>query len=326
MSDQHSKLLINEEPLQLLPSLAMAVGFNEAVVLQQLQYWMRNPKIGVVREDGRKWVFNTYEQWHDDNFPFWSLDTVKRAFLSLEKQGVILSDTPGGRDRKKWYTIDYAALNELTEPQPSLSPSLPSDAELPSAENATMHQGKMPLSDGAKSADASGQNPPMEEGSLPPPSGQNAPLLNKVSESTSENTQRTLSPSAPHAAPCPDGRGCECLTSHKSKFCLPVREAHAEERKLGEGWLNNSRDGRYDDLIERGLKRKSPEAIQESLKAEVRPRMGLREVLMHVKSVLDINAAADVEGLVSRLDCDAAVKAQALARAPELRQAARASP
>ena len=35
--DGMSKLLINESPLQVQPSLAMAIGLNEAIFLQQLQ-------------------------------------------------------------------------------------------------------------------------------------------------------------------------------------------------------------------------------------------------------------------------------------------------
>jgi len=36
-----SSLLINESPLQVLPSLAVLVGLNEAIVLQQTHYWIK---------------------------------------------------------------------------------------------------------------------------------------------------------------------------------------------------------------------------------------------------------------------------------------------
>ena len=52
-----SKLLINESPLQVQPSLAMAIGLNEAIFLQQLHYWIGTSRF--VR-DGKKWVYNTY--------------------------------------------------------------------------------------------------------------------------------------------------------------------------------------------------------------------------------------------------------------------------
>lgn len=109
ISPSYSKLLISEEPLQVLPGLATAIGLNEAIVLQQLHYWM-NPRrnLGIVRED-RRWIYNTYKEWQD-NFPFWSLRTIQGIMLKLEREGLIdttdefNTDT---RDRTKWYTINY---------------------------------------------------------------------------------------------------------------------------------------------------------------------------------------------------------------------------
>lgn len=105
----YSKLLIPEEPLQVLPGLAVAIGLNEAIVLQQLHYWL-NPKRNVGEEhDGRRWVYNTYENWKT-NFPFWSLRTIQGIILKLEKEGLIESTDDFNkdyRDRTKWYTINY---------------------------------------------------------------------------------------------------------------------------------------------------------------------------------------------------------------------------
>ena len=84
-----SKLLIDDRPLILLPALAVAIGLNEAVALQQLHYWLKtyeeaesgtqNPKHF---RDGRWWVYNTAEGWQK-NFLFWSEPTVRRTFTSL---------------------------------------------------------------------------------------------------------------------------------------------------------------------------------------------------------------------------------------------------
>ena len=43
-----SKLLIDEPPLQVLPSLALKIGLNEAIILQQVHYWL-NPKLNPLR-------------------------------------------------------------------------------------------------------------------------------------------------------------------------------------------------------------------------------------------------------------------------------------
>jgi len=102
-----SKLLINEPPLQVLPSLVMAIGLNEAIVLQQIQYWI-NKGCGK-RVDGKVWIFNTYEKWQKDNFPFWSVSTIQRIFLRLEEEGLIFSEQfdKASYDHKKYYRINY---------------------------------------------------------------------------------------------------------------------------------------------------------------------------------------------------------------------------
>jgi len=108
------QLLIDEEPLLVLPRLAVAIGLNEAIVLQQVRYWLgdkRRPKV----RDGRRWVYNTYPQWQAQ-FPFWSLATIRKTFRELEERGLLLASQRYNRaptDRTKWYTIDFARLVAL---------------------------------------------------------------------------------------------------------------------------------------------------------------------------------------------------------------------
>jgi len=103
------KLLINEDPIPLLPSLAMKVGLNAALFLQQLHYRLNISKN--VR-DGHKWVFNTYDDWMEE-FPFWSLNTIKRITYDLEQKGYLISTSKHNRmkiDNTKWYRINYEKL------------------------------------------------------------------------------------------------------------------------------------------------------------------------------------------------------------------------
>ena len=105
--------LINEPPLVLLPSLATAIGLNEALVLQQIQYWIsRSSK----EFDGRQWIYNTYEAWVEQ-FPFWSKPTIVRTITNLEKMGVVLTANYNKAkfDKTKWYAIDYDRLREIIE-------------------------------------------------------------------------------------------------------------------------------------------------------------------------------------------------------------------
>src|SRR5699024_5856084 len=82
-----SNLLINEPPLQVLPSLAKAIGLNEAIMLQQVHYWLHHAK---VKHDGRMWIYKTLDQWHEQDFSFWSLDTIKRTISNLRKMKLLL--------------------------------------------------------------------------------------------------------------------------------------------------------------------------------------------------------------------------------------------
>lgn len=108
-----SSLLIQEPPLQVLPSLAKAIGLNEAIALQQLHWWLSNPKVGADRE-GHRWIYNTYAEWRG-NFPFWSERTIQRTFENLERRKYIISKQfdKKRRDMTKFYRIDYGALEKL---------------------------------------------------------------------------------------------------------------------------------------------------------------------------------------------------------------------
>lgn len=111
-----SHLLIQEPPLQVLPSLAKAIGLGEAIILQQLHYWINNPKVEGREHDGRKWIFNTYEEWQE-NFPFWSVQQIQRLFLNLEKGGLVISEKLDAKkhDQRKFYRLDYDNLCTLDE-------------------------------------------------------------------------------------------------------------------------------------------------------------------------------------------------------------------
>ena len=101
-------LLISEPPLQVLPSLAVKIGLNEAIILQQVHYWLL--KSNNIR-DGYKWVYNSYSEWNKQ-FPCFSRNTMIRALNSLEKQGLLITANynKAGFDKTKWYRIDYEKL------------------------------------------------------------------------------------------------------------------------------------------------------------------------------------------------------------------------
>ncbi|CAM4160487.1 conserved phage C-terminal domain-containing protein [Lederbergia lenta] len=105
-----SKLLVKEYPVMFQPSFAQELGVNGAILLQQIHYWLQTCS---TTKDGSKWVYNTYKDWHEQ-LPFWSEATIKRALRLLEKEGYIFTANFNKfrMDQTKWYTINYAKINE----------------------------------------------------------------------------------------------------------------------------------------------------------------------------------------------------------------------
>lgn len=105
--------LICEESLLISPSLAVIIGINEAIVLQQIHYWLQITKEKKNNHvDGFFWTYNSINKWQKNNFPFWSTTTVKRIIANLEKSGILVSGSFNRMkaDRTKWYRIDYTRL------------------------------------------------------------------------------------------------------------------------------------------------------------------------------------------------------------------------
>ncbi|MFW3518628.1 replication protein [Staphylococcus caprae] len=109
-----SNLLIDDYPIQVLPKLAVEIGLNEAIILQQMHYWLNASNH---KYDGKKWIYNSYPEWQKQ-FPFWSLITIKRAIYSLEKQGLlhIGNYNKAKFDKTKWYSINYQTIESMIRP------------------------------------------------------------------------------------------------------------------------------------------------------------------------------------------------------------------
>jgi hypothetical protein len=119
-----SKLLINEAPLQVLPTLAVAIGLNEAIFLQQLHYWLTptakyKPHYREYEGISRPWIYNTYHTKEDEkgtgwqaNFPFWSVRTIKRIVGSLKEKGLIIATDQFNTASSGTLDSDNLALSE----------------------------------------------------------------------------------------------------------------------------------------------------------------------------------------------------------------------
>lgn len=105
-------LIIAEPPLQVLPSLAIRIGLEEAIFLQQLYFYLNNPHNGRLIK-GKRWIYKTLNDWFKI-FPFWSERTIRRLIGNLEGMHIIESCQPeGGLSRRKYYRINEGMLNRL---------------------------------------------------------------------------------------------------------------------------------------------------------------------------------------------------------------------
>lgn len=170
-------LLLKVKPLVVSPVLACRIGLNEAIVLQQICYWLEDTTSGI-EHDGRRWVYNTIEDWNEQ-FPWWSSDTVKRALTSLKKSGLIYVEQlkKTQHDRTNFYAINHAN-------------SLLTD------------EGKLHSSKNASCTNREGQVAPIDEGKLNPSMGANC---TRLTENTTEiTTEITAKDPCPVSAK-PDG-------------------------------------------------------------------------------------------------------------------------
>lgn len=111
--------LINESPLLVFRSLAVKIGLNESILLQQVHFWILQTQERHEEKkffEDRWWVYNSIPQWREHNFPFWSERTIQRIIKNLMGKGLLIrkeqvnDDAPGGV--QIWYSIDYAVLEQ----------------------------------------------------------------------------------------------------------------------------------------------------------------------------------------------------------------------
>lgn len=140
-------LLMPSRPIVINPDLAYSIGLNEAIALQQVNYWLKETTSGLER-DGVRWIYNTNEQWLEQ-FPFWSESTLKRTFTRLKQLGVLKVEqlNKSQRDMTNYYTINYES--ELLD-EVKVTKSKSSKCTLPSGQNEPMEEVKVERSIGSK--------------------------------------------------------------------------------------------------------------------------------------------------------------------------------
>ena len=176
-------LLMPSRPIVINPDLANSIGLNEAIALQQVNYWLKETTSGLER-DGVRWIYNTNEQWLEQ-FPFWSESTLKRTFTRLKQLGVLKVEqlNKSQRDMTNYYTINYES--ELLD-EVKVTKSKSSKCTLPSGQNEPMEEVKVDRSIGSKRTALIRSN-----------------CTDVLTENTTENTTDIKNPICP-VAPQPD--------------------------------------------------------------------------------------------------------------------------
>ncbi|WP_059246934.1 hypothetical protein ACJ228_03190 [Acinetobacter baumannii] len=175
-----SKLLINESPLQVQPSLAMAIGLNEAIFLQQLHYWVGTSRF--IR-DGQRWVYNTYSDWLLQ-LKYMSLPTLKRTIKSLKEKKLVRVERFDKlrSNQVNYYSIDYETLAIISE---NIAQAIDSIDQL-----------KMSQSISSNCTNAVAQNEPIDQLKMSQsPLAQNEPMYTReYQETTQEITNKKAKP------------------------------------------------------------------------------------------------------------------------------------
>ncbi|EDQ3177018.1 hypothetical protein ZP71_002272 [Salmonella enterica subsp. enterica] len=173
-------LLMTSRPIVINPDLAYSIGLNEAIALQQINYWLQETKSGM-ESDGVRWIYNTTEQWLEQ-FPFWSESTLKRTFTRLKTLGVLKIEqlNKSQRDMTNFYTINYES--ELLD-EVKVTESKRSKCTVPSGQNDTLEEVKVTRSIRSKRTDVI-----------------RSKCTDDLTENTTESTTENKTPSCPEAS------------------------------------------------------------------------------------------------------------------------------
>lgn len=102
-----------DQTLRIQGELAKKIGFNESVVLMQVEYLI---SISTNEEiDGNLWTYQSLDDLKSKYFPWWSIATISRIVKSLEKQGVIFIGSFNKRkgDKTQWFALNFEKIIEL---------------------------------------------------------------------------------------------------------------------------------------------------------------------------------------------------------------------
>ncbi len=209
-----SLLLLKTRPQIVIPELAVRLGLNEALLLQQVQYWLSETTSGVEYE-GRRWIYNTIEEWRVQ-FPYFSESTIKRGFNNLKKFGVLNIEQINKRthDRTNYYSINYE--HTLLSDEVKLNSSESSPEATRTGQNDLIDKRKMNRSNSTKMTSSNGANCP------------------DLTESTTENTQEITTESNSSCQVHAEPDQAQIVLNHFNK----ITSSSYQNKKTTMGYIN----------------------------------------------------------------------------------------
>ena len=117
-------MLIVEPPIHISPSLALAFGFNEAAVIQEIHFWLNpnvSPHFSPYFKEGRYWAPDIFSHLCQ-RFFFWEVDMIAYMCAGFEQSGILMvmeTENPlSDSEMTKYYTLNYEVLREKSGVKP----------------------------------------------------------------------------------------------------------------------------------------------------------------------------------------------------------------
>lgn len=92
--------------------LANEIGFEESIVLLQIEYWI---SISDNIVDDKKWTYQSTTEMNEKSFSFWSIAKINRIIKSLESMNLIEIGNHNKRkyDKTRWFSLNTHEINKL---------------------------------------------------------------------------------------------------------------------------------------------------------------------------------------------------------------------